>query len=76
MACAANSEKNLRMVVVAVKDRRDGVFLVLVPTALTARQVEEAFHEVGVKPEQVYEVGGWQIASAGVSVAWLPFPAR
>lgn len=74
MVCPANNEANLTMVVVQPKDRNDGVFLVLVPNDLDAGEITDGLAEIGVDPQQVFEVSGWEKSSVGLAAAFLPFP--
>ena len=73
MVCSA--ETGLTMLVVQSRDRDDGFFLVFVPNSLTADQVKDGFAEIGIEPQQVMEVSGWEKAGVGLAAAFLPFPA-
>lgn len=76
MVCRVSDETTLTMLVVQARGRRDGMFLVLVPNNLDAGQVQEGMAEIGVEPQQVMEVSGWERAGVGLAMAFLPYPTR
>ena len=39
-----------------------GMFLTLVPQDFDGKQIDAGFQELGIKPLQVCELAGWQIA--------------
>lgn len=72
MVCSA--ETKLTMLLVQSRDRNDGLYLALIPADLDADQVQEGFAEIGVEPQQVMEVSGWEKSGVGLAAAFVPFP--
>jgi len=74
MVCSANGESRLTMLLVQPSNRNDGLFLVLVPNDLEAAEITGGLAEIGVDPQQVFEVSGWEKSSVGLAAVFLPFP--
>ena len=72
MVCSA--ETKLTMLLVQPRDRNDGLYLALIPADLDAHQVQEGFAEIGIDPQQVIEIGGWEKAAVGLAAAFVPLP--
>jgi hypothetical protein len=67
-------EQPIKLFAIQSKNEKSGFYLAWVPSELDENQLQSAFNELGIEPEQTMEVGGWRTSSENVAVAFVPFP--
>jgi hypothetical protein len=65
----------LKMFVIHAKYQHGGFYLALVPASLDETEMESAFQELDIDPDNVCEISDWRTTSQNVAAAYLPFPA-
>jgi hypothetical protein len=67
-------EQPIKLLAIQPRNEKSGFYLAWVPSDLDENQLQAAFNEWGIEPEQAMEVSGWRTSSQNVSAAFVPFP--
>lgn len=67
-------EARITLVAIKAKNEHGGFYVGFVPDELDEPQVQAAFAELGIEPEQMLPLGDWRTSTQNVAVAFVPFP--
>jgi hypothetical protein len=69
-------ETPIRLLAIKAASQDSGFYIAFVPADLDDSQMQAAYVEIGIEPEQSLTVDGWQTTSQHVAFAFVPFPPR